>query len=417
MTEQAEAATTSDNPPEKYDRALVAAWNRLLDFNGKSKSSKKSYEQLRNCIILLSVITTLVAVLASYDGLKDSQFIDWPWVGDLIVWLNTNSTLDLTETTVGFFFRVLLVLLPALTAASLAYARTFATTAWVDYRAAAERIRAQIFFYRTQSGPYSETGLQAAQAEDSTITDAASLLNAKVAAITQTAINSKSGQMPFLTQYKIGDNRGLGRIRKPERDLPMMSDPDDYIEQRLLYQYNWYVDRLDTDYKNFRRNFIMIQVVTVIGIVIATANIGLEPFIALTTSLGVALSLWSDVKLHGATYTVFHATALALRDRYDQWLILLDKLPPATEPADEDFRALVEDVERILANERDLWQRQVRELQSRVSEQLDSITPEQYRVDRDKQSESPTTPRAQAAGANGDAEPPLKPDDNEEERP
>jgi hypothetical protein len=332
---------------EKKDPALTAAWRRFLDYDRVSSQQKRDYQNLRGYVIALGLFTSAGAVFSSYAGQIPSIGVELQNI-----------------------LRIILVIMPIISVALMNYASQFASsTAWVEYRVGAEKIRSQIYLYRFKAGIYK--GLSAQQAQKT-------LLDAIQAA--DQRIDEENATLPYMDIVNDTIYEKIAKKTGSESDTGMSMAPsaDDYIEWRMRPQINWYIEKIQGDYSKLQRERVQALVVAGAGSVISGLALGLEPLVAVTTAMGVALMLRSDTRMYGATYGIFHYTAGRLQLEMNRWEILSEKQKSDSAQQTE----LVTRVEQIFDDERELWRAQAVQSQSSsdqaISTQIQkTISPEQ----------------------------------------
>jgi|GEM_PF-6921643 len=301
--------------------SLVYAWSRLLAFDRASTNQKTMYKRLRTIIIGLNVLATLFAVI--------SAKID-PANGDAAL------------------LRLVLVIIPLISLGVFNYAQRYASTVWIEFRMRAEEIRSEVYQYWMKAGLYVEDA-----GRDSN-------LQTRVDEICE-SVQRLPIFTPYLkTTYTEKSLPAIARAQTGEENIFGTIDVQQYVERRINSQRNWYVRRVQTDHSQARTGFIMIQAVIFAGGVFAAFDLGF--LVAITASLSVAIALYSDLNGYGATYSVYHRTADELDQRLTKW-----KIQQATQPE------IVNDVERILREERTEWYRTTTEMQSKVTQSLQGI--------------------------------------------
>lgn len=333
---------------EKKDPALTAAWRRLLDYDRVSTQQKQNYQRLRGYVIALGLLTSAGAVFSGYIG-------QIPSIGA-----------ELQNV-----IRILLVIMPIISVALMNYASQFASsTAWVEYRVGAEKIRSQIYLYRMKAGDYK--GLSTHQAQRA-------LLDTIQAA--DQRINEQNVTLPYM---EITDESIYEQIAQKtnaknlDTGMTIPITAEEYLTWRVRPQIEWYINKIQRDYLSLQRERIMVLVVAGAGSVISGLNLGLESLVAVTTALGIALMLRSETRMYGATYGIFHYTAGRLQLEMNRWEILSEK--QKTDSAQQ--MELVTRIEQIFDDERELWRAQAVQAQSSndqaISNQIQkTISPEQ----------------------------------------
>lgn len=305
------------------DTALQAAWMRFLDFDRASIRQKRQQYRIRIPIIVLMFLASVLAVLITY---RDSVGI----VDDLHAVL-----------------RATLIVVPLAAAGLLAYAYQFSPSlSWITYRLGAEEIRQQIYLYRMQAGPYASQDLEGQQR----------LLLDQVQEASG-HVHEIGAPVPYL-QLNFTTEPVKAPTDSPQDDGYSALSGDDYVRLRVIPQTEWYLRALSDNYTKLRRWRIAILVVA--GASSALAALGGEPWVAVTTALGMAFSQYIDLKMYGHTYANYHHTAGRLIDEVSEWQIL-----PGTKRQDPAVLSpFVDRVERIFEDERNNWMRQAVQAQT-----------------------------------------------------
>lgn len=314
-----------NNANAQPNAALVYAWGRLLAFDKASTSQKTMYKRLRTIIIGLNVLATLFAVISAK-----------------VVPTNGDSAL----------LRLLLVIIPLISLGVFNYAQRYASTVWIEFRMRAEEIRSEIYQYWMKAGLYIEDANRDQN------------LQTRVDEICE-SVQRLPIFTPYLkTTYTEKALPAIARAQAGEENIFGTLDIQQYVERRISSQRNWYVRRVQTDHTQARTGFILIQVVIFAGGVFAAFDLGF--LVAITASISVALALYSDLNGYGATYSVYHRTADELDQRLTKW-----KIQQTTQQTTQ--QEIVEDIERILREERTEWYRSTTEMQSKVAQSLQGI--------------------------------------------
>lgn len=313
------------------DRALLMAWKRCLQYSDASDKRKRTHMSVRTTIIVFSFAATVLAVASTYIPPESPYFI---------------------------LFRILLLALPLIVAGTLAFSLQFMpSTSWIAYRIGAELIRLQIYLYRTQSGDY--FGKQPHEQQE--------LLLRRLQEADQ-RVDEIGSPEPYLTQYSDAEllERVANATDRKKRDYPF--DYDDgfsplniqqYIDWRLVPQRAWYIRRLNENYNRLRAARAGTLLATGFGSFLVA--IGMEPAVAVTTALGVALTLLIDLRMYGRTYGIYHLTARRLEDLQTAWEIL----PAAERNNPARISAFITEIEETFQAERDRWMEQA--IQSQVA--------------------------------------------------
>lgn len=305
------------------DTALQAAWMRFLDFDRASIRQKRQQYRIRVPIILLMFLASVLAVAITYS-----------------------DTVKVIDDLHGVL-RGALILVPLAAAGLLAYAYQFSPSlSWITYRLGAEEIRQQIYLYRMQAGPYTSKDLEGQQR---LLLDQVQDASAHVHEI--------GAPVPYL-QLNFTTEPVKAPTDSPEDDGYSALSGDNYVRLRVIPQTEWYLRALRDNYTKLRRWRIAILVVA--GASSALAALGGEPWVAVTTALGMAFSQYIDLRMYGHTYANYHHTAGRLIDEVSEWQIL----PGAKRQDVAVLSPFVDRIERIFEDERNNWMRQAVQAQT-----------------------------------------------------
>lgn len=303
------------------DGALRAAWRRLLDYDSIAYSQKKNYVDLRQIILWIAVLSSLFAAISATFFVTDSRF-------------KTAMT-------------VILIALPIISVSVMDYASRFAqSTVWVELRYRAEMIRSQIFLYRTHAGIYYGKNPLQAQA----------LLLDYVKQVLENERTSNMATPPYL---QIEESQLIGEILKRKSSAGGDKDNglgrievNEYVDWRLHHQLNWYIRKVRDHYRLTKRYRIMILAVSALGSVLVAFNVELGVWVAVTTAAALALQRWTELRMYGATYSIYHNAALRVQDELANWQIKSDREDP------EQVAAFINAIEDIFQFEQQSWRDQ-----------------------------------------------------------
>ena len=369
--------------------AVIAAWQRFIDYDTVSTEQKKAYHDIRSWVITLGLLTSAGAVFTTYIGIPDRSLLFQivlflPLLSFLIMGgyyayrekslivgfksLGKIGTFPLAVTFVivaislfiisldisrGDWLRVLLIIMPIASVALMNYASEFATsTDWIDYRYAAERIRSEIYKYRMGAGEYTSEVKQENQRK---------LLDTVAQIDLEVAKKQNLKAEPFIqTTYKdilkrINDLQWVGG-EKNDGLQPMTIDQ--YIEWRSKDQLDWYINKIQKDYSSKQRDRRLALVIAGIGSVFAGIGAGLETLVAITTAIGVTLALQTESRMYGATYGIFHHAALRVQNELSRWNVFGEE----NRKEQDNIIQFVNRIEAIFAEEREEWRKQAMQL-------------------------------------------------------
>ncbi len=316
--------------------ALDNAWRRFNAFDEASKLLKTRYKRVRWIIIGLSFITTCAAVV-------DARYSQ------------DNDGLEV-------FMRVLLVILPLLSAAILTYAARFeAGNGWVGFRVAAESIKLSIYELRLKR-----------YLELVTMEDLDKL--ARVIEKTDEQLEGMGVSIPIEINL-IDENEGKEskQFAKPNPYATDHSDDDgytplaldDYLRLRVLPQAEWYNRRAVRDFKKIRQWRAIILLVGVLGPALAAFGVGY--LVAVTVALVNGLMAYIGLQQYEQNYGIYSKTARQLENLVNQLEPKMDNLTPA------DVLEWVRKIEIVFGSEREMWQLTVLRGQSATEEALTQL--------------------------------------------
>lgn len=391
-----------EKPPEEAsyytaegDRVLAYAWELYETYSNGSGTQKKQNAKIRQLIIILIFLTSTLAVFNTLPGMDFVAGL----VGGGLSYLP-----DVFSRWYGLFgsltLSAILVVLSVATSAMLSYASQFTPMkAWIMYRVGADRIRSEIYLYRMLAGRYKgmEPGSQEIRKE---FLEQIEGINQQIYEL-ETAppflqtleagkVTRRSPSLPrrlawwagapfrwltipFKQLSKLWSDRGRssgsgGRKRLSGRYYPEKDNGfnqlkgKDYLQYRAVPQRDWYVMRVDEDYakiKDYRTVLL-----TIGGASAVLAAIRLEPYIVITTAAAVAINTHIQLNLIGSTYGNYHVTASRLDSEIVRWQNLENPEAP------ENVSSFVENVERILEEERVIWMQQASQAQKETEQNL-----------------------------------------------
>lgn len=262
-----------------------------------------------------------------------------------------------------WILQVPLVIVPIISVGLLNYAAEYArSTVWIEYRVAAEEIRSQIYLYRTSTGRYANAAnrreelLKAVDETNKRISnsDFVPFMRSRPRDVLKQEIWEHCQQSPGTSD----DETGLGMLQV-----------EDYLKRRVRVQIQWYERSIERDYVQKRRATVGALVMAGTGSALVALNPGFAPLVALTTAGGIALTMWSNIRTIGATYSIFQRTASDLDTRINRW----DSLSEIEKQTPEICGCCVQDIEDIFGQEREAWRTAVKQMQQSVDKALQDM--------------------------------------------
>ncbi|MCB9452154.1 MAG: DUF4231 domain-containing protein [Anaerolineaceae bacterium] len=301
------------------DPALVSAWQRLLDYDRISSGQKSSYQTTRSWIIVLGLFTTAFAVFNTYIPVLES------------------------------IFRIALIIMPIATVLLMNYASQFAgSTVWLQHRASAEIIRSQIYRYRVRVGDYQGKS----QRERQYI-----LLNS-IQDINRQVTNQESPPHTQIPAEEVVVTVTQKTNAPAEDDGFSDMTVENYIAWRVRPQLDWYTKKIQNDYRNMRRERVWSLVVSGAGSVLAAMGETFAALVAVTTAMGIALNRRAELRMYGATYSIYQWAANQLQEELEEWNIL-----PDSEKTEDTITEFVLRIESVFSEEREMWRDQATQIQ------------------------------------------------------
>src|SRR6266508_330060 len=304
--------TIMETETPKRAPILEVAWLRYADLDLAADRRTKAFYTLRRWIAWLGVLATLFAILTQI--------------------LTQQPAPSNPETLVEFIARgsvkVLFVAIPVLASIFAAFASKFYSNgSWLIYRAGAEEVKKEIYFYRT------------ILPKDKTRRD---YLEKRLAEIQRQLFRSLGGEFAF-EGYK-------GALPSNYRKHHPNSDPgfhdltgDEYFKYRLQHQLDWHNNKVNQ--RKLWRRWMTIAILSIggLGAVLAALNTSLALWVALTASVTAALLGWQELRKVDETIKNYSKVVMELTIISDHW----QNLEPEERTAQE-FQLMVQGCERVL---------------------------------------------------------------------
>jgi len=333
----------SDLPHQDIDQVLLSAWRRLMYYDRISYHEKDNFIKLRKTVILLTFFGTLASIV--------------------VLLFDTLPTESLN------FIGLLALSLPIIGLSVMQYTSRYAApTTWIQYRYAAEKVRSNIYLYRTKAGIYNTDSHMRDNLLQKSVKEVAKV-------VTNTVPPQKQAQSRKLAQEQADNmNKPLGEKTPYDEALAeilpalLYSGGDDgflmplsikqYVTTRVHQQRNWYRDRVQHDYasaKQFSQWALGITAVgSILGLALGSQQVQWVGLVAVANALSVSVNAWGNARMFGKTYGIYDKTARQLEDTEGDWY---------AHQNDPDFianynryeRDFIEQIEAILAGELDSW--------------------------------------------------------------
>lgn len=297
-----EPVTETETP--KTAPILEIAWLRHADLDLAASRRTKAFLDIRKLIAWLGVLATLFAILTQQPIFTDTQSLQ------------------------GVIVKILFIATPVLASIFAAFAsKYYSNGAWLIYRAGAEEIKKEIYFYRT------------ILPKDKMRRDH---LEQRLGEIQRQLFRSLGGEFAF-EGYK-------GALPSNYNKANPDSDPgfhdlsgDEYIKYRLKHQLDWHNNRINQ--RKSERRWMTIYVLAAGGLGALLAALGgpLALWVAFTASITAALLGWQELRKVDETIKNYSRVVLELTILYNHW----QNLEPEERTAQE-FQLMVQGCERVL---------------------------------------------------------------------
>ena len=326
-------------PRSEQDPALLDAWRLYLAYDKAAMRQKDWHSGLRKWVILLGVAASIFAVVIAQPP------------------FSANASLQ-------GILRVILIILPIAIASVMTFASEFTPSSmWVVYRFSAQKVLREIYLYRMQAGHYAEVDREPIAYWQQ------KLLLDRVDKARETT-NKLESIDPFLLKFQT--DQGIVKAVKSWYDSKEFDkgftalSGEQYVQDRAIPQRDWYIDKLNQDYKRLRLNRRFVLAVAAVGSVAAGISADLAWLVVVTTAIIGAITTWMELRMQGRTYGNYHLTAEKMDRKISEWRIV-----PADRQADAKHVAnMVLECEMIFRAEEITWMRQALQSQMAAEQSL-----------------------------------------------
>jgi len=333
------------NTPQQpeIDLVLLSAWRRLMYYDRISYNEKDNFIKLRKIVILLTFFGTLASILV--------------------------LLLDFLPTESLNFIGMLALALPIVALAVMQYTSRYAApTTWIQYRYAAERVRSNIYQYRTRAGVYNTEDYKRDNLLQKAVKDAARIITNTVPPQKQAKDRKLAQAQATNLEKSLGDKVTYESAMAEIAPALKYSGGDDgfllplsldqYITTRVHNQRDWYRDRVQKDYasaKVFSQWSLGITAIgSILGLVLGSQNVQWVGLVAVANAISISVNAWGNARMFGKTYGIYDKTARQLEDTEADWYTHKND-PDFKTNYDKFERDFIEQVEAILMNELDSW--------------------------------------------------------------
>lgn len=309
------------------DKVLLQAWETFANYDQNANIQQKRFDRLQLAIITIGVLGVALVIIQQVFAPREAN-------GDL-------RRADLKA--VGFIwwavYHMLIIIPILLTILVTATNRFKQGNKWLLLRAGAESIKREIYRYRTRAMHYVNNGEQQLAKMVETITRRTMRTEVNLSALVP--YDKEKGFPPYMDAARGGDD-GFSCLT-----------PDRYVELRLGDQLSYFQSKAPKLEKQLRLLYWMTFIVGGAGSYLAA--IGMQGWVALTTSIVAAFGTYLGYRQTESTLTKYNQAATDLANVKAWWNAL-----SAEEQAQQvNINSLVEHTEQVLQSELDGWIQQM----------------------------------------------------------
>jgi hypothetical protein len=302
------------------------AWERFALYDCNAVRQQKKFQGIRWWILAVGLFSTFLALVQTQLRVLDPLIGSYPWL----------------DTTLHYA----VVILPIVTSTLIAGANRFKPgSKWILLRASAEAIKREIFRYRAKASIYNDKNTRRTSRESKLARAVKSISsNLMQTEVNVSALRPYTGPIPPLYAAAAADD-GLSFLV-----------PNRYIAFRVDDQLNYFLSKTNKLEKQLKRYQWIILIAGGLGTVLAA--LGLELWVAMTTSLAAALTTYLEYQQVENSLTQYNQVATELANTRDWWVALSE-----VEQVDQDkVDKLVEDTEEALKKEQAGWIQQMQDI-------------------------------------------------------
>jgi SLOG in TRPM, prokaryote/SMODS and SLOG-associating 2TM effector domain 1/Protein of unknown function (DUF4231) len=314
-----------------YDPLLELAWRHFTLYDDSAKRLQKSFNKLQIIILTLGVIASALALSQEQYKIELNQL--YPILGTLLYHI--------------------LIILPISISVLVAISNRFRSgTKWVLLRAGAEAIKSEIYHYRTRSHLYRQKAgdpLSSKERFSSRLKDINDQLMKTDVSLHGFDNYDHKGRIPPQMYGAAADDDGYSTL-----------SADQYIKIRIGDQLNYYRGRVSKLHKQLNGLYWLIIIIGGVGTFLAA--VGLQLWIALSTSLAGVFLTFLEYRQVENTIIKYNQTIAELLNIYAWWT------SHHREKEDQDnLDTLVERTEKVLRTELAGWIKQMEDAIEKLS--------------------------------------------------
>ena len=315
------------------DKVLLQVWETFAAYDLNANRQQKRFDKLQQSLIVLGVLSVALVVIQQVWAPR------YLGPGD-----NAGELKPATLKEVGVWWWALyhfLIIIPIIITVLVTAANRFKQgNKWLLLRSGAESIKREIFRYRTRASKYGDN-------------NAEQQLSKSVEEITRRTMRTEVNMSALIPYDK---NKGfppnMYAAQGADDGFSFLS-ADRYVEVRLGDQLSYFQKKSVRLEKQLRRLYWATFVVGGIGTYVAA--IGLQVWVALTTSVVVALGTYLGYRQTESTLMKYNQAATDLSNVKAWW----DALSSEEQAQQVNIDSLVNHTEQVLQTEMDGWIQQM----------------------------------------------------------
>jgi|GEM_PF-2694175 len=325
------------------DKMLLSAWRLMFQHDLKAVVARQNFSQTRSSLIIITVLSTIVAVSAT--------FVD----SDLVIYK---------------LLAFVALSLPIVGSTYITYIQRFAKiTIWLKHRVVAERIRSEIYQYRMRAGVYGISSKPDASNPDvnkEILLSASERLNMNIHTIEK---ELESEEAYIAVDSKRVDSKIVDRLEHENKTYPDGTiDFQDYLRIRGVDQKEWYENNIKKNYTK-TKDYTSLALVIQMGGAVLTALVlvaGMDKqfivFATVTNAISFGINSWITVEMTGQVYSIFNIARKKLSKHLGDWdaledQIIKDQITLTDTELHTKKLEIVDAIESTLGEERENWYR------------------------------------------------------------
>jgi hypothetical protein len=327
----------------KHDAVLNDAWQKYEDYDQISINQKESFSRLQFWILFLGGLASLLALVHTQLIKISSIFPENHWVEIIL--------------------RYAVIAAPVMVSILMTVTNLFKpSNKWLPLRRAAEEIKSGIYSYRTLSHfPPAEVSPENSDSGD----QGKNNLRQKLSQVDSWLMETDVSKMALIKKPKKKKKKEEEKEEEKDDRFSMLT-PDQYIQLRLLDQFDYYTR--STQKKERQLKLCQWLIVVFGGIGTFLAAIGWQLWVALTTSLVGIFTTYLEYRQIENNLMIYNQARYALIHIKGWW----SDLPDEQKKDPKNIRQLVDSTEKVLQSELSRWvqnmQKAVEDLQAKQKE-------------------------------------------------